>query len=139
MKSREDESLRCEDEQKRTRIYKRRQSQTTPPKLKLLFTIVNRSKGEFYADMLSQFDVNLQLGMIAQGTAKTEMLELLGLSDNGKTLIVSAIRDDRVDLALRALDEKFRTVKNGRGIAFTVPMDSVIGVMIYQFLSYTGN
>ena len=31
--------------------------------------------------------------------------------------------------------EKFRTVKGGKGIAYTVPMTSVIGVAIYQFLS----
>ena len=33
------------------------------------------------------------------------------------------------------LDEKFKTVKNGKGIAYTVPMSSTIGVLIYQFLS----
>ena len=30
----------------------------------------------------------------------------------------------------------FKT-KNGKGIAFTIPISSVIGVMIYQFLSNT--
>jgi len=29
----------------------------------------------------------------------------------------------------------FKTMKNGKGIAFTVPMTSVIGVSIYGFLS----
>ena len=39
--------------------------------------------------------------------------------------------------ALSELDEKFRTVKGGKGIAYTVPMTSTIGVAIYQFLSNT--
>jgi hypothetical protein len=33
------------------------------------------------------------------------------------------------------LEEKFTTIKDGKGIAFTVPMSSVIGVAIYRFLS----
>jgi hypothetical protein len=35
--------------------------------------------------------------------------------------------------------EKFRTVKGGKGIAYTVPISSTIGVAIYQFLSNTSN
>ena len=36
---------------------------------------------------------------------------------------------------LTMLDEKFRTVRGGKGIAYTIPMSSVVGVAIYQFLS----
>jgi len=37
------------------------------------------------------------------------------------------------------IEEKFATVKDGKGIAFTVPMTSVIGVAIYRFLSHNSN
>ena len=30
-------------------------------KLKVLFTVVDRNKGEFYMDVISQFDVNFQM------------------------------------------------------------------------------
>ncbi len=33
------------------------------------------------------------------------------------------------------LSEKFENIKNGKGIAFTVPVSSIIGVAIYGFLS----
>ena len=36
---------------------------------------------------------------------------------------------------LNLLEEKFATIRNGKGIAFAVPMSSVIGVNLYQFLS----
>ena len=107
----------------------------TPPKLKLLVTIVMRDKAELYLALLMGFDVNLQLSMTAQGTAGVEMRRYLGLSDSDRAVIFSVIREDRADEALRYLEEKFRTVKNGKGIAFTVPMSGVIGVAIYQFLS----
>ena len=106
-----------------------------PQKLKLLFTIVNRSKAEFYIDLLQSFEVNMQMAMAAWGTASTEMLSYLGLTGNEKALIISVIRDDMEKAALDALEEKFNTIKNGKGIAYTVPMTSTIGVAIYQFLS----
>ncbi len=107
----------------------------TPPKLKLLITVVNRSKVELFLGLLQSFDVNMQLSMAAQGTANTEMLAMLGLTDSDKAVIFSVIREDRADEALKHLDETFRTVKKGKGLAFTVPMTGIIGVAIYQFLS----
>ena len=35
----------------------------------------------------------------------------------------------------KMLENKFKTIKNGKGFAFAVPLSSVIGVNIYQFLS----
>ena len=62
------------------------------------------------------------------------MLRYLGYSDNKKAVIISVIRKDRVEAAMNFLNEKFKTIKNGKGIAYTVPMTGTIGVAIYQFL-----
>lgn len=110
---------------------------TAPKKLMLLFTIVNRNKAEFYADVLQKFEINMQLILAANGTADTKIQSLLGLTDLEKSVIISVIRRDKSRAALSELDERFRTVKGGKGIAYTVPMTSTIGVAIYQFLSNT--
>ena len=104
-------------------------------KLELLVLVVNRSKAEFYLDFLNEFEINLHTIMPAHGTAKTEILEYLGLTDDNKAVIPNIIREDQIPAALAALDEKFRTIRNGKGIAFTVPLTGTIGVAIYQFLS----
>ena len=106
-----------------------------PKKLQLLVTVVNRKKAEFYADFLQEFEVNMQLSFAADGTANTEMLNLLGLSDSEKSVIFSIIKEEMAPKALEALEDKFTSIKNGKGIAFTVPMTGVIGVAIYQFLA----
>ena len=62
-------------------------------------------------------------------------MSLLGLTDNEKSVIIGALRADRAKEVLSVLDEKFRTVRGGKGVAYTVPMSSTIGVAIYQFLS----
>ncbi|MBQ8352109.1 MAG: hypothetical protein IJY20_08745 [Clostridia bacterium] len=113
---------------------KRIEQVTAPHKLKLLFTIVNRQKAELYADLLQAYDVNMQMFLSAQGTASTEMLQYLGLGDDEKVVIASIIREDLAADALHMLEEKFRTIKNGKGIAYTVPMSGTIGVAVYQFL-----
>lgn len=109
--------------------------QPAPPKLKLLFTVVNREKADLYAALLQGFDINFQLVVSANGTANVEMLRYLGLADSQKAVIISVIREDRAASAMRFLEEKFNTIKNGKGIAYTVPMTGTIGVAIYQFLS----
>ena len=103
-------------------------------KLKLLFTVVDRPKGEFYLDVLSQFEINCQMALSGMGTAQTELIEMLGLNLH-KAVIISVVREDMVDPVLKCLEEKFATIKNGKGIAFAVPLSSVIGVNLYQFLS----
>lgn len=103
-------------------------------KLKLLFTVVDRPKAEFYLDVLSQFEVNLQLVTAGKGTATSELVDMLGLNPQ-KAVIISTVREDMVDPVMKCLEEKFSTIRNGKGICFAVPLSSVIGVNIYRFLS----
>ena len=103
-------------------------------KLKLLFTVVDRPKGEFYLDVLAQFDVNFQMALGGLGTANSELLELLGLESH-KVVILSVVREDLVDSVMNTLEEKFATIRNGKGVSFAVPLSSVIGVNLYRFLS----
>jgi nitrogen regulatory protein PII len=103
-------------------------------KLKLLITVVDRHKGEFYLDVLSQFEVNCQMLVHGLGTATSEIVDMLGLNIH-KAVILSFVREDTVEPIIQCLEEKFETIKNGKGIAFAVPLSSVIGVNLYQFLS----
>ena len=103
-------------------------------KLKLLVTVVERPKGEFYLDVISQFHVNCQMVMGGLGTATSELVELLGLEPH-KAVILSVVREDMVDAIMNCLEDKFATIRNGKGIAFAIPLSSVIGVNLYQFLS----
>ena len=103
-------------------------------KLKLLFTVVERPKTEFYLDVLSQFEVNWQMVVGGKGTATSELVDMLGLNPH-KGVILSVVREDMVDTVMNCLEDKFATIRNGKGISFAVPLSSVIGVNLYQFLS----
>ena len=109
-------------------------NETAIKKLKLLFTVVDRNKTEFYLDVLSQFEVNFQMAAGGKGTATSDLVEMLGLNIH-KGVILSVVREDMVDTVMNCLEDKFATIRGGKGIAFAVPLSSVIGVNMYQFLS----
>ena len=100
---------------------------TAPKKIKILFTIVERRKVDFYLDVLEGYEVNLQTVFYGKGTAPSEIAHYLGLVNDDKAVILSIVRED-----------KYFKTKHGQGIAFTVPISSVIGKSIYEFLINMG-
>ena len=104
-------------------------------KLKLLVTVINRSKAIYYLDLLEQFEINMQTVIYGSGTADKELFSLLKIDENEKAIILSVVKEENISEVLETLTEKFDKIKNGKGIAFTIPMQSIIGVSIYQFLS----
>ena len=107
----------------------------TTNKLEMLVTIVSRNKAEYYVDLIQSFEINMQITVHATGTANESMLSLLGLTNSEKAVIFSVIQQNKIPHALSVLEEKFQTIKGGKGIAFTIPLTSVIGKLIFGFLS----
>lgn len=106
-----------------------------PIRLELLITVVNKKKADFYADLLQSFDINMQIILSGEGTADAKMLEYLGLSGTEKAIILSMVREDRLDSIEGALKEKFASVRDGKGVAVSIPMTSVMGASAFGFLS----
>lgn len=105
-----------------------------PHKLSLIFAIVPRNKSEYYADFLQEYEINAEYILSASGTASDQTRSSLGIVSNDKSVIVAVVRNDMIKKATEGLDEKFRTIRGGKGIAFVTPMTSLIGVAVYQFL-----
>lgn len=105
---------------------------TSTRKLSLLFTVVKRAKADYFLDLLQEFNVNMQMVVIGNGTTKSAIF-----SDEigSKAIILSVIADDNVPRALRVLKEKFAEIRDGKGVAWVVPFDSVMGVTFFNFLS----
>jgi hypothetical protein len=109
---------------------------TGPIRLVLLITVVQKGKGTFFSDYLQEtFGSNLQIAIVGNGTAEDNLAEFLGLKETRRSVIFSVVREDRVDAILEALKERFHTINRDTGIAFTVPLSSVIGKLSYAFLS----
>ena len=107
----------------------------SPIRLEVLVTVVNRKKAEFYADLIQTLGANMQITLMAKGTAEDKMLEYLGLSDSDKAVILSMVREDALDSIIDALNDRFRTVKEGKGIAVSVPFSSIMGASAFAFFA----
>ena len=105
-----------------------------PMKLKMIITIVNRGRGSIFLDLIESMGVNMQMILDGEGTAPCNLDNLWGLQHKERDVIISFVAEDKVKKILKMLDEKFETVRNGDGVAFCLPVSSIIGVAVYQFL-----
>ena len=108
-------------------------------RLEVLVTVVNRRKAEFFADLIESFGVSFQWLVTGEGTMKSRTLDRPELVGTPKMVIFSVIRSQDEEKILTVLGEKFDTVRDGEGIAYAVPMSSVIGKLVYGFLSNQKN
>ena len=105
-----------------------------PMKLELLMAIVHNNKAAYYSSLIQSHKANLQLTMPAKGTTHL-ILDYLGLTERPKSLIMSVVRADQAGNLISLLDETFQKGKDYKGIAYTIPLTSVIGTLVYGFLS----
>lgn len=106
-----------------------------PKKLKILVTIVDRKRADYYKIFLENYKVNFQTIMYARGTAPSDVMKYLGLIGNDKAFIISVVQEDKIKEILSKYEDELFKTKINKGIAFTVPIKSMIGVYLYQFLA----
>ena len=103
-------------------------------KLSMFITIVNRGQGNFVLKLFESEGANAQFVQYGEGTAQKEIRDILGIEDNSKEIIISLISQDKIDSAKRELEAFVKVSKRNRGIGFSIPMTSLIGMKFYQFL-----
>lgn len=109
-------------------------SKSDVKKLSMFITIVNRGQGSFVLKLFESEGANAQFVQYGEGTAQKEIRDILGIEDNSKEIIISLISQDKIDSAKRELEAFFKVSKRNRGIGFSIPMTSLIGMKFYQFL-----
>ncbi|ROR27320.1 hypothetical protein EDD66_10615 [Mobilisporobacter senegalensis] len=103
--------------------------------VKLLVSIVNRGKGEKVEELLQSMEITYHLICLGHGTADSDILDYLGLGETDKDIVLSVIENDKIPLALDTLDNKLHFSKDGNGIAFTIPINSVGGPITLKVLT----
>ena len=67
----------------------------------------------------------------AKGTAPSEMMDILGVGNADKHMLLSLLPTASANKMLRKIYRKLTFGVPGNGIAFTVPIDSASGVMVH--------
>ena len=104
-------------------------------KLSMFVTIVNKGQGNYILKLFESEGSNAQFVQHGQGTARKEIRDILGIEDNSKEIIISLIRDEQIEEIKTELEAFFKISKRNRGIGFSIPMTSLIGMKVYQFLT----
>ena len=124
-------------ETKKTSRRKKRVPVETPKmeikKIKLLIIIVDRGQAIKYIRENEKHDVTTQMVLLGHGTAGRVLADYLGLGDVKKDVILSIIKEEKVDEILQSIEYRL-TSSSHKGIAFTVSISSMIGVSLYKFL-----
>lgn len=110
---------------------KRNSSIKNLKKLSLLITIVPRGKKEIVISLLERFKVNFQFSLHGRGTFSS-------FSKNNRDIIFSVIRDENVKDAILNLEDEFEYFGSNESSSFAIPLNSLIGVSNYLFLSKIG-
>lgn len=100
-------------------------------KMKLLIIIIDRGKAIHYIRENEKHDVTTQMVLFGHGTASMT-LDMLGFGDIKKDIVLSLIQAEKSEEILDAIYDK---ITHHKGIAFTIPLSSVIGVSVYKFIS----
>lgn len=89
---------------------------------RLLVAIVDRDKGNIIADLCSGQKLELNFGCIGFGTARSELLSMLGLGSRDKAVVFSITPPGLVPGVMAAISRRMAIRNPGRGIAFTLPL-----------------
>lgn len=101
----------------------------------MVLMILNRSYEKDYVDFLKQQGVVNMTTMLGQGTASKSILDYLGIENNEKVVIQTAVASHKVEPLFGGLVSRMGINLPGTGVAVSVPVESIGGAYSMEYLS----
>lgn len=105
--------------------------------LKLFLIVVPFGQANAIINRLNEFDIACSFVFNGEGSAKYLVDDVRRIPDSRKQIILTLVREDKVEFVKRKLDERFSISKASRGFACSIKVTSIAGVSIYKFLTNT--
>ncbi len=99
--------------------------QSRPNRAKLLVSVVNVGDDERLTELLNDISVALTFSCVGMGTARSSVLNYLGIGTSRKSVMLSVIPESDEEAILNEIGNKMSLYLVGRGISFTVPLSAV--------------
>ena len=96
-----------------------------PEQLSLIMSIVERGSGGKLVKLYGKEQILTHIRFEGQGTATSEILDILGLGGSEKDIILSITTRPAARALLQKLDDELRGAAPGRGIAFAVELEAL--------------
>lgn len=106
--------------------------QTMQP-ISCVVIIVDTNSRELLTDLLSEENIGIYYQTHGIGTASSDFLNLCGLGDTKKTVVICFVRREQTRLLLAELNQALGLNRRGSGIAVSIPLGSLQGWMYKLF------
>ncbi|MBQ5674836.1 MAG: P-II family nitrogen regulator [Lachnospiraceae bacterium] len=94
--------------------------------MKLMIAITPRNKGEHITQAAKKAGCGGATIILGKGTAKNQILELLGLGTSEKDLVYILAKNEEYEKIATAIKEEAQSEKKGFGIIFTIDSDRML-------------
>ena len=101
----------------------------------IMVSILDRSKAKKFAALYDRHHVTVRMNTLARGTAANDILDYLGLEDVDKIVMLSCVTRETWRQIKQALQTEMQIDIPGTGIVFIIPMSSIGGKKILQYLT----
>ena len=98
----------------------RRKSRT-----KLLVSIIQPKDAQLLAETINDISRSLSIAVAAEGTARSNLIDYLGLGSPEKTVVFSIIPEVLEKKIMSKISSELKMYMVGRGIAFLIPLTSI--------------
>jgi len=93
--------------------------------IRIVVTIVDRDKGDKVTRIYNEDHIHFHFICHGEGTASSEVLDILGLAETDKDVIFSMVPACKVRDLLSKITEKMYLHKAGKGIIFSLPISGI--------------
>ena len=97
----------------------------SPPRLKMIFFIIDWNKSQDVFNLFDEEKISIHFITKGMGTAKSEVLNLLGIGANDKAVIICVEQEVLIPILFKEARKKLGFHTPGTGIAFTVPLSGI--------------
>ena len=98
------------------------------------FIIVNREQSKYFIDKFNEIGISMNVVLYGYSSPPEQIASLLAPDMLKKDILISFCKQSELDNIHMIIDERFKISKLSKGIAFSVPIDSISGVIAYKFL-----
>jgi hypothetical protein len=104
-----------------------------PPRLKLVFFIIDWSKIQLLSEVFDQEHVRFHFISKGRGTASSDILDLLGIGANDKAVVLCLEQEILAPVLLKEVRQKVGRRSPGAGIAFSIPLSGINSPLLRIF------
>lgn len=103
-------------------------------RLYMMVTITDRNRKKKFEEFYKKNEHMVFFTTLGRGTANSEMLDYFGLEESEKVVILSVVTEETWKKLRREMIVKMQIDVPGTGIAFIVPVSSIGGKKVLQYL-----